>query len=44
VESIFSRDFPVLQGFVIVIAAIYVLSNLLVDLSYGFLDPRVRLD
>ncbi len=44
VESIFSRDFPVLQGFVIVIAFIYVVSNLLVDLSYGFLDPRVRLD
>ncbi len=44
VESIFSRDFPVLQGFVLVIAFIYVVSNLLVDLSYGFLDPRVRLD
>jgi peptide/nickel transport system permease protein len=44
VESIFARDFPVLQGFVIVIAFIYVMSNLLVDLSYDFLDPRVRLD
>lgn len=44
VESIFSRDFPVLQGFVIVIAFIFVVSNLVVDLSYGFLDPRVRLD
>ena len=43
VESIFSRDFPVLQGFVIVIAFIYVLFNLLVDLSYAFLDPRIRL-
>lgn len=44
VESIFSRDFPVLQGFVIVIAFIYVMFNMVVDLSYGVLDPRVRLD
>ena len=44
VEAIFARDFPVLQGFVLVIAFIYVLFNLLVDLSYAFLDPRVRLD
>jgi peptide/nickel transport system permease protein len=44
VEAIFSRDFPVLQGFVIMIAFIYVLFNVLVDLSYAFLDPRIRLD
>jgi peptide/nickel transport system permease protein len=44
VESITARDFPVLQGFVVVIAFIYVLFNLMVDLSYGFLDPRVRLE
>jgi peptide/nickel transport system permease protein len=44
VEATFARDFPVLQGFVIVIAAIYVVFNLIVDLSYAFLDPRVRLD
>jgi peptide/nickel transport system permease protein len=44
VEATFARDFPVLQGFVIVIAIIYVGFNLLVDLSYAFLDPRVRLD
>ena len=44
VEATFSRDFPVLQGFVIVIAFIYVLFNLLVDLSYAFLDPRIRLE
>lgn len=44
VEATLARDFPVLQGFVIVIAFIYVLFNLLVDLSYAFLDPRVRLD
>lgn len=44
VEAILSRDFPVLQGFVIVIAFIYVMFNLMVDLSYAFLDPRIRLD
>ncbi len=44
VEATFSRDFPVLQGFVIVIAFIYVLFNLIVDLSYAFLDPRIRLE
>jgi peptide/nickel transport system permease protein len=42
-EAITSRDFPVIQGFTIIIAFIYVLSNLLVDVSYAFLDPRVRL-
>jgi peptide/nickel transport system permease protein len=44
VEATFSRDFPVLQGFVIVVAFIYVLFNLIVDLSYAVLDPRIRLE
>jgi peptide/nickel transport system permease protein len=43
-EAITARDFPVIQGFVLVIAAIYVAFNLVVDLSYGILDPRIRLD
>lgn len=43
-EAITSRDFPIVQGLVIIIAFIYVLFNLLVDLSYAFLDPRIRLD
>jgi peptide/nickel transport system permease protein len=43
-EAITSRDFPIIQGFVIVIAVGYVTLNLLVDLSYAFLDPRIRLD
>ena len=42
-EGITARDFPVIQGFVIVIALSYVAVNLLVDLSYAFIDPRVRL-
>lgn len=41
-RAIFSRDFPVLQGFIIFIAIAYALINLLVDVSYSFIDPRVR--
>jgi peptide/nickel transport system permease protein len=43
-EAITARDFPVIQGFVVVIAMIYIGFNLIVDLSYGILDPRIRLD
>ena len=41
-SSIFARDFPVLQGFILFIAIAYALINLLVDVSYSFIDPRVR--
>ena len=43
-EGITARDFPIIQGFVVVIAISYVMVNLLVDLSYAFIDPRVRLE
>jgi len=43
VQSIFARDYPVVHGFTIVIALIFVLVNLLVDISYAYLDPRIRL-
>ena len=43
-DAILARDFPIIQGFTLVIATSYVLINLWVDLSYTFLDPRVRLD
>ncbi len=36
------RDYPALMGFILLIAVSYVVLNLIVDLSYGFLDPRVR--
>lgn len=42
VNSIGRRDFPVIQGVVMVIAVFYLLSNLLVDVLYVYLDPRVR--
>ncbi len=41
-ESIQFRDYPVVQSMTLVIAVIFVLANLLVDLSYAWLDPRVR--
>jgi peptide/nickel transport system permease protein len=42
VEAIDRRDYPVLIGFIMVIAVIYVLVNLIVDISYTLIDPRVR--
>jgi peptide/nickel transport system permease protein len=42
-SAIENRDYPVLQGGILFVAVIVVLVNLLVDLSYGFLDPRIRL-
>lgn len=43
-DAITSRDYVVIQSFTLVIAVVFVLVNLLVDLSYAFLDPRVRLE
>lgn len=43
-ESIQQRDYPVVQGTVLLIATTYVTVNLLVDMLYAFIDPRVRLD
>jgi peptide/nickel transport system permease protein len=42
-DSIYDRDYPVIQGFVLFMGTVFVLINLVVDLSYGLLDPRVRL-
>jgi len=42
VEAVFSRDFPVVQAGVLFTSILFVLSNLLVDLSYGLVDPRIR--
>jgi peptide/nickel transport system permease protein len=41
-DAIFTLDYPVLQGFIIFIALAYSLINLLVDISYSLIDPRVR--
>jgi ABC-type dipeptide/oligopeptide/nickel transport system permease component len=42
VQSISARDYPAVQGCVLLIALTYVTTNLLVDVAYGFLDPRIR--
>jgi ABC-type dipeptide/oligopeptide/nickel transport system permease component len=42
VEAIFNRDFPVVQGVVLVVSLIFVAVNMLVDLAYAALDPRIR--
>jgi ABC-type dipeptide/oligopeptide/nickel transport system permease component len=42
VESIYNRDYPVVQGLVLVMAVIFIVANLVVDVSYAALDPRVR--
>ena len=44
VDRILARDYPVVQGAVLVIAAVFVFVNLVVDLTYAWLDPRIRLD
>lgn len=41
VDAIAQRDYPVIQGVTLVFSAIYVLINLLIDLSYGVIDPRL---
>lgn len=43
VSAVLRRDYPVIQGALLVIAAIYVLVNLAIDLLYAVVDPRVRL-
>ncbi|MDR0649137.1 MAG: ABC transporter permease [Synergistaceae bacterium] len=42
VDSILMRDLPMLQGTVLYVAVIFVMSNLVVDISYAFIDPRIR--
>ncbi len=43
VDAILTRDFPIVQAFVVIAAMLFVLINLLVDVSYRLLDPRIRL-
>ncbi|HSE94771.1 MAG TPA: ABC transporter permease [Methylomirabilota bacterium] len=42
VEAVFTRDYPLVQGVVLITASAYVLINLLVDVSYSLLNPRIR--
>jgi peptide/nickel transport system permease protein len=42
IDAVLQRDYPVIQGVILVIAGVYVLVNLAIDLTYSFLDPRIR--
>lgn len=44
VQALFNRDYPIVQTTVLVLAVAFALINLVVDISYGFLDPRIRYD
>jgi peptide/nickel transport system permease protein len=43
-DAITARDYGIVQAFTVVIAVFFVLLNLLVDISYAYLDPRIRLE
>jgi peptide/nickel transport system permease protein len=42
INSVFAHDYPVVQGFILIIAVFILFINLVVDVSYGWLDPRIR--
>jgi peptide/nickel transport system permease protein len=44
VDAIYARDYPVVQSVSLIIVLIFMVSNLITDLAYGFLDPRIRYD
>lgn len=43
VDAVFARDYPLVQGVILLIAVGFIVSNLLVDVLYGWLDPRIRI-
>jgi peptide/nickel transport system permease protein len=42
VDAVFARDYPLVQGVILLIAVGFIVSNLLVDVLYGLIDPRIR--
>ena len=42
VDSILARDYPVIQGTILIFGLLYILVNLVVDILYAFIDPRIR--
>ena len=43
-EAILARDYPVIQGTILVFGLLYIFVNLVVDLIYAYVDPRIRYD
>ena len=44
VEALTYRDFPIIRGEVLFLAALFIFANLIVDMSYAIFDPRIRYD
>jgi peptide/nickel transport system permease protein len=42
IDAVQARDYPVVQGVVILVSVIFIVANIVVDIVYGLLDPRVR--
>ena len=42
-DAVFQRDYPLVQGSILIISFLFVMVNLVVDLLYGLLDPRIRI-
>ena len=42
IDSLYRRDFPIIQALILLAAVVVLVCNLIVDLLYGFLDPRIR--
>jgi len=42
VDGMISQDYPVVQGVILVVAVVVVISNLVIDILYGWLDPRIQ--
>ncbi len=42
IQSILNRDYPVVQGAILIVSVIFIFTNLLVDVLYTFVDPRIR--
>ena len=43
IDSMYFRDYPTVQAMLLLLAIVVLVTNLLTDLTYGFLDPRIRL-
>ena len=43
VNSVFQRDYPVVMGTTLIFSAVYIITNLIVDVIYPIIDPRIRL-
>jgi peptide/nickel transport system permease protein len=42
IDAVLKRDYPVIQGIILMFSFLYILVNLAIDITYAFLDPRIR--